>query len=354
MNKEAIMEMRKLLNLCWAMVIVIFCLGSALLLAGCGQKKISEDHVGGARYKLRFATALPEGHPMTQTAHIYAEKVRERSKGLVEIAVFTNGGLGQEREIIERMKVGTIDMANVNSGIMVSLVPKWTLLTLPYVFESEEHMYKVTNGSVGQGLMEDLESVGFKGMTFYWIGFRSVMLKNGPIYTPDDLIGQKIRTLPSKTMVESVNMMGATAKQMDQDAVYNALKGGVIDGWENNPDTAISYKMYEVCPFYSKTKHFATPNVLMMNIKSWERLPEEIQRLLMEEAIASQRYESEIYKKSEDEALAKLTNLGMKFNDVDIQSFKTKTKPIWTFSEDEIGKEVLEKIEKMASTSEDR
>ena len=317
------------------------------ILSGCGSQKSATQQQTGPKYKMKLATQLPESHPIAAAALVYAKKVNERSKGEIEITVFNNGTLGQERDLVEGMKLGTVDMANVSSALMTGFAPRWQLFSLPYLFQSEEHMYKVVNGPIGDQLFKELEPNGIKGLAYQWSGFRSMTTKKGPINTPEDLKGLKIRTMPSKTMVDAVNAMGAIATPMDQGAVYNALQSGILDGWENNPATVLSFKMNEVCPYFSYTNHFAGPNILLMSQKSWAKLSPEAQKVLMEVSMESQKDESEIFHKSEKEVVEKLTASGMKFNEVNTQPFFERVKPLWKSLEDVIGKQTLDDIENL-------
>lgn len=314
------------------------------LLTGCSQKQTAQP-AQGAKYKLKLATQLPESHPVAAAALIYAKKVNERSKGQIEITVFNNGTLGQERDLVEGMKLGSIDMANVNSALMTSFAPRWQLFSLPYIFQSEEHMNKVVNGPIGQELFKDLEQSGLKGMAYQWSGFRSITTKKGPVNTPEDLKGLKIRTMPSKTMVDAINAMGGIATPMDQGAVYNALQSGILDGWENNPATVASFKMNEVCPYFSFTNHFAGPNILLMSKKVWDKMDPEAQKILMEVAAESQKDESDLFNQNEKETIEKLKAAGMKFNDVDTKLFYERAKPLWQSLEQAIGKKMIDDVE---------
>ncbi|MDR3559839.1 MAG: TRAP transporter substrate-binding protein [Negativicutes bacterium] len=327
-------------------IVILVVFAAMVLLAGCGQKPAAQSE--GPKYKLRLATQLPESHPVAAAALVYAKKVKERSKGEIEITVFNNGTLGQERDLVEGMKMGTIDMANVNAALMVSFAPRWQVFSLPYIFQSEEHMNKVVNGPIGQDLFKELEKSGLKGMAYQWSGFRSITAKKA-VNTPEDLKGLKIRTMPSKVMVDALNAMGAIATPMDQGAVYNALQSGVLDGWENNPATVVAFKMNEVAPFFSYTNHFAAPNIMLMSLKSLEKLPPDVQKILLDVGAESQKDESDIFHQNEKENVEKLTAAGMKFNQVDTTPFYERAKPIWKSVEDVVGKQLLDDIDKLRS-----
>lgn len=329
-------------------VIAVFAMMA--LLAGCGQKPASQQSQG-AKYKLKLATQLPDSHPVAAAALVYAQKVKERSNGQVEITVFNNGTLGQERDLLEGMKLGSVDMANCNDALMTSFAPRWQVFSLPYIFQSEQHMYKVVNGPIGQELFKDLEKNGVKGLAYQWSGFRSITTKKGPINTPEDLKGLKIRTMPSKTMVDAINAMGGIATPMDQGAVYNALQSGILDGWENNPATVASFKMNEVAPYFSYTNHFATPNILLISTKTWEKLPPDIQKILTDVAVESQKDESDLFHKDEQAVVEKLKAAGMKFNEVDTKPFYERSKTVWKSVEDQVGKDIIDQIDKLRSES---
>jgi len=318
------------------------------ILTGCGGPKTStQQPTAGPKYKLKLATQLPESHPIAVAAVLYAKKVKEKSNGEIEITVYNNGTLGQERDLVEGMKIGTVDMANVNSALMTSFAPRWQVFSLPYLFQSEEHMYKVVNGPIGQQLFKEIEPSGLKGLAYQWGGFRSITTKKGPVNVPEDLKGLKIRTMPAKTVVDGINAMGGIATPMDQGAVYNALQSGMLDGWENAPATVLSFKMNEVCPYFSYTNHFATPNILLISQKRWEKLSPEAQKVLMEVAAESQKDESEIFQNTEKEVIEKLKAAGMKFNDVDTEPFFQRAKPLWKSLEEVVGKDTFDTIEKL-------
>ena len=150
-------------------------------------------------------------------------------------------------------------------------------------------------------------------------------------------------------MVDAVNAMGGIATPMDQGAVYNALQSGVLDGWENNPATVASFKMNEVCPYFSYTNHFAAPNILLMSQKSWEKLPANVQKIIAEVAAENQKDESAIFHKNEKETVEKLKTAGMKFNDVDTKPFFERAKVTWKSAEEVVGKQMLDDIEKLRS-----
>ncbi len=336
--------MRRIKSLKLVALVVLSVFAAVALLAGCGSQKPAAQE--GPKYKLKLATQLPESHPVAAAALIYAQKVKDKSKGQIEVTVFNNGTLGQERDLIEGMKLGTVDMANVNAALMVGFAPRWQVFSLPYIFQSEEHMYKVVNGPIGQDLGKDIEKNGIKLMAFQWSGFRSITAKK-PVNTPDDLKGLKIRSMPSKTMVDSINAMGGIATPMDQGAVYNALQSGVLDGWENNPTTVIAFKMHEVCPYFSYTNHFATPNMMVISLKTWEKLPEDVRKILMDVAAESQKDESDLFKKIQTEAVEKLKAGGMKFNEVDTKPFYERAKSVWTSVEGDVGKKLLDDIDSL-------
>ncbi|WP_084159889.1 TRAP transporter substrate-binding protein [Pelosinus sp. UFO1] len=339
------MKKSKMLMLTMAAVFLI-----GTILAGCGgQKTSTQQPAAGPKYKLKLATQLPESHPIAAAAILYAKKVKEKSNGEIEITVFNNGTLGQERDLVEGMKIGTVDMANVNSALMTSFAPRWQVFSLPYLFQSEEHMYKVVNGPIGQQLFKEIEPSGLKGLAYQWSGFRSITTKKGPVNVPEDLKGLKIRTMPAKTMVDGINAMGGIATPMDQGAVYNALQSGILDGWENNPATVLSFKMNEVCPYFSYTNHFAAPNILLISQKSWAKLSPEAQKVLMEVSAESQKDESEIFQKTEKDVVEKLKAAGMKFNDVNTTPFFERAKPLWKSLEEVVGKDTFDEIEKLRS-----
>ncbi|MBC7240260.1 MAG: DctP family TRAP transporter solute-binding subunit, partial [Chloroflexi bacterium] len=181
--------------------------------------------------------------------------------------VFPSSQLGEQRDALEGMKVGTLEMAMVAAGPLGQFVPQVDVLNLPYMFRGLDHLHKALDGDAGKKLISYIDQAGYEFLFWMDAGTRNVINNKRPIYKPEDLKGLKIRVMPSKIMVDTLNLMGAIATPMGQGEVYSALQQGVIDGWENNPPTLLTLKLYEVSKYFSWTRHFCVPDVVLMSKK---------------------------------------------------------------------------------------
>jgi TRAP-type C4-dicarboxylate transport system substrate-binding protein len=195
--------------------------------------------------------------------------------------------------------------------------------------------------------MKDLEKNGFKGLAFFDAGFRNVTTQVGPVKVPADLKGLKIRVMKSKPLMDTINAFGATAVPMGQSEVYVALQQKVIDGWENNEPTALTFNMQEVAKYFSYTRHTSIPDILVMSKSVFDSTPNNIQKAIMDAAAATVPYQREIWASYINDAVKQLEAKGMIFNEVDnIQDFQVLAKPIYKEFESVVGADLIDAIVK--------
>ena len=283
-----------------------------------------------ATYEWSLGSVLPESHPVHSSLEYFAERVSEETNGEVEITIYPAGELGQEQDYIEGLNLGTMDMAKVSCAPLGQFSKSLQVVSLPFLFKDIDHQHAVLRGEIGKKLMSDLESEGFKGLAFFDAGFRSVTNSVRPIKKPEDLEGLKIRVMKSQPLIETINAFGATATPMGQSEVYVALQQGVIDGWENNEPTVLTFNMQEVAKYYSYTRHVSIPDILIMRNDLFEEVPEEIQQGIMKAAEDTAIHQSSIWGDYVEKAKKELKEKGMKFNEVnDIKEFQEIVTPIY-------------------------
>lgn len=321
------------------------------LLAGCGspagKQKEAEKEQPKEQEKiiLKLGGGLAETHPHTITHKEFAKLVKEKTNGRVEIQVFPNNQLGQQRALVEGMQMGTIDMGKSMTAVVANVLPEIMVFDLPYIFRDREHFYKVVDGPIGQSFLnEKMEKVGLKGLLFYDAGSRSIYNSKRPITKPEDLKGLKIRVPENPLMVETINAMGGTGVPMGLAEIYTGLQQGIIDGAENAPLFAYQQKHHEVTKYFSMTDHFRTPDVLMISLKVWNKLPADIQEAILEAAEEIKDYQRQLWIEQEKEVVEKLKAEGMEFNDVDQAPFREAVKTVWKKYEDKIGKDLIEAV----------
>ncbi|MCF8461284.1 MAG: TRAP transporter substrate-binding protein [Flavobacteriales bacterium] len=308
-----------------------------LALFGCAQKETVKT--------LRLAHSLDPAHPVHLAFEFMAKKVAEQSGGKLTMEIYPSGQLGAERELLELLQIGSVDMTKVSSAVLEGFAPEYKVFGLPYLFIDREHAFRVLDGAVGTHLLEAPENFWLHGLCFYDAGARSFYTRDHPVNSPDDVKGLKIRVMKSIQAVSLVNGLGASATPISWGELYTALQSGVVDGAENNPPSFYTSRHYEICKYYSLNEHTRVPDVLLMSLHTWEKLSEQEKSWIEEAARQSVVYQRELWKKSEDEALEAVKKAGVEVTIPDRKTFADKV----SFMHDEAAqdpaiKEILQRI----------
>ncbi|MFA0086036.1 hypothetical protein BCU70_04945 [Vibrio sp. 10N.286.49.C2] len=279
------------------------------------------------------ATTLTLGHAMSldNAAHkgmvIFADKVKEKSNGDMNVRIFPNAQLGSERDQAEQVVTGAIDMAKINGALSESFEPTFKVLSIPFLFNDPEHMRRFMKSDTAEELLVSSKGKGFIGLTFYDSGSRSFYSEK-PINTPEDLKGLKVRVPESPTMMEMINLLGARATPMPFTEIYTGLQQGVIDAAENNVSSLVEMRHTEVAKFYSLDQHTMTPDLIIISEETWARLSDAEQKILKEAAAESLDEEIRIWDETESANVEKAKALGVTFVEVDKEKFREKVKPM--------------------------
>ena len=231
----------------------------------------------------RSAEIHPADYPTTKAVEYMGQLLKERSGGKLGVKVFPNGALGQERDTIEQLKIGGLDMMRINVAPLNNIVPETIVPALPFIFRSEDHMHAVLDGPIGDEILAAMESQGMIGLAFYDSGARS-MYSTKPIKTLADLQHSKVRVQQSDLFVSMIEALGANPTPMPYGEVYTALKTGIIDAAENNYPSYESSRHFEAAQFYSLTEHSMAPEVLVFSKPIWDRLKPEDQAMVRQAA----------------------------------------------------------------------
>ena len=181
------------------------------------------------------------------------------------------------------------------------------------------------DGAVGQALREHVAGIGLVAAAYFDAGSRNVMTKTGPIRTPADLAGLKIRVMDSNALRAAVERLGATAVPMSQGEVYGALQTGVIDGWENNPATCLTFSMYETgCRHFAWTRHVAIPDILVISRPWYDGLSDSLKQAVDRAAAETRDQQRTLWQEYEEKAIGQLEEAGMQFNEVDPAAFASR------------------------------
>jgi len=279
----------------------------------------------------RSAEVHAKDFPTNQAVMHMSEELSKATGGKDSIKIFGDSSLGSEKDTVEQVKIGALDMVRVSSASFHGIVPESVIPSLPFLFRDIEHFRKTMYGPQGDKILAAFDKAGFIGLAFYESGARSMYSKR-PIKTLADIKGMKIRVQPSDLMVSLVGAMGASPTPMPYAEVYTGLKTGLIDAAENNYPSYDEAKHFESAPVYSETMHVMTPEVLVFSKKIWDTLTKEEQAEIRKAAKASVPYYVKLWEPREKDAKAAVLKGGAKIvpaAEIDRKSFVEAEKPVW-------------------------
>ena len=248
---------------------------SAFILASCGTE---------SKKTLILAHGLDTKHSVHIAMEFMAQRASELSDGKLEIKLYPSQQLGTERQCLELLQIGSVDITKVSAAVMEGFAPVYKVLSVPYIFQNREHQSAVLAGPVGKQILATGDEFWLRGLCFYDSGSRSFYTKEKPILHPDDLEGMKIRVMSSPTSIEMVKLMGGAATPISWGELYTALQGGVVDGAENNPPSFYLSHHYEVCKYYSINEHTSIPDVVLISTHTWDKLNDQEKKWLNQAA----------------------------------------------------------------------
>jgi len=269
------------------------------------------------------------GYPTTDAMEFMGDWLAEKTDGEITMEIFHSMQLGGEKEALEQVQLGALEMTRVSVGVVGPIVDDFNAFNLPYVFRSIDHMRHVVDGEIGQELLAALEAGGLIGLGYMDAGARSFYNKERPIREPADLEGLKIRVMQNPIFIEMMSEMGGNGIPIAFNELYTALQTGVVDGAENNPPSYATQKHFEQAGYYSLTEHLIVPEIFVFSKIVWDTLPVEQQELIREAAVLTTQKERELWEAMEAQAMAELVDLGVQINDdVDKEAFIEATAPV--------------------------
>ncbi|MBQ9061284.1 MAG: TRAP transporter substrate-binding protein [Eubacterium sp.] len=329
----------------WTVIFLVGILLCGTLFAGCGEGQKKES------VTLTVAHVLTESHAYHQAWLKVAELVEERTDGGLRLEVFGNSTLGNERDVIEGMQLGIVDLSCMSTGALASFSPAFMALDLPFIFDDREQAYKVLDSEIGRELLDSLGESMLVGVDFWENGFRNISNSKKDVVVPEDVKGLKLRTLENELQVDSFTTLGANAIPMAWGEVYTALQQGTIDGQENPLAIIYQNKIHEVNKHISLTGHFYAAAPVVMSEKSLNKLSPEYQEILLEAIREVTPYERQLSQDSDDEYMQKLLDEGVNIiTDIDKALWKEAVQPVYDKYRDRIGAELLERINEKAAS----
>jgi tripartite ATP-independent transporter DctP family solute receptor len=283
-----------------------------------------------ARMTLRFAHVFP----VTNTFHLATEKfaklVAEKTKGEVQIRIFPASQLGNERDYLEGLQLGTVDLAFSGPGVAANFDPLIGVFDLPFLYRDYDHANRVMDGPVGEKVWESYRTKAkIRILSSAAQGFRYVLTRDRVVNSLPDMKGLKVRTPEAPTFVQAFRLLGANPTPVPWGETYTAVQTKVVDGMEGVPEILFTAKMYEVGKLVARTRHILATLQLDASEGAWAKLPKEIQDVISEAGRTAWREQRQIAKEGNEAAERKLVELGVKFTDPDLQPFREAVRPMW-------------------------
>lgn len=328
--------------------LLILFMSTAMILAACGRPNNDNNSNGnseGDTYKIRIAYLPSE----EQSTHLAAKSLKERleneSSGRLQIELYPNGSLyGSDREAIEAVQLNNVEMTIPALSPLSSFNKKFMVFDLPFLFKNHDDAYRTLDSDLGQELLDDLQKDGLKGLVYAENGFRHISNNEGPIESSADLKGLKMRTMENPVHTATFKKLGANASPFAFGELYTALQQGTYDAMESPISLYYTNKFYEVQKYLTITGHFYTPTILLMNNKFYEELPDDLQQLVVEAAVAFKDEQRQLAQKQDTEWREELKQSGMKVNELSpeqIDEFRKALAPIYDQFKEEIGEDVV-------------
>ncbi len=304
---------------------------------------------------IKFSHVVTDDTPKGKGAIRFKELAEAKTKGRVKVEIYPNSQLYKDREELEALQLGAVQMLAPSVSKFGPLgVRKFEVFDLPYMFADESSLERVVDGPVGTGLFKLLEPKGIVGLAYWFHGFKEFSA-NKPLKKLDDFKGLKIRIQSSKILEGEIKAFGAIPQVMAFSEVYTALQQGVVDGEENTPSNKYTQKMHEVQKHMTMSDHGVVMYAVVVNKKFWDGLPADIRKSLVEAMAESTQYVWDIAKKENEDALAKIK--AAKTTEVYVlpaaekAAWRKAMLPLYREHEGVVGKDTLESIEKTVAQS---
>ncbi|QMV16194.1 TRAP transporter substrate-binding protein [Vibrio spartinae] len=277
--------------------------------------------VMAADYTLKLGHVANEAHVWNKAFIHFAEVVDQKSNGRLNIDIYPNSQLGSERDVISGIQLGIVDMT-MSGETLQNWAPKAALLAVPYAIRNSEHMAKVANGKIGKEIEQQItERTGLVPIAWFERGARN-LTSNQPVKEPADLKGLTIRVPNVPIFVSTWSALGAKPTPMAFSEVFTALQQGTVDGQENPLSLIKSASFFEVQKYVNKTEHVRSWIYVLIGKRQLEKLPADLQKILLESAVEMQAYEHQLATEAETKLVDELKAKGMKFIEVDQDKFR--------------------------------
>jgi tripartite ATP-independent transporter DctP family solute receptor len=296
---------------------------------------------------LTFSHGTSTAHPEHLAAVQFAKRVEERTHGQVKFEIFPAGQLGSENEVLEKVRLGAIDMAASTQNYLIKYEKAFAVVMMPYVFDNYAHAHRVLDGPLMSWLAPLAQRQGFVMLSNWEWGFRDLTNNKRPINKPEDVRGLKIRVPPVIGIEASMQALGAEISKIGFNELPMALAQGAVDGQENPLNVIYYFKLHEVQKHLALTRHVYYSQVHIMSVKSWAKLTPAQQEIVRDESKAAGDGARKRIIAEEEELIAKMTDAGVKITRPDSRPFRALMEPAYQKIKLHAGEENVRKFLKM-------
>lgn len=299
-------------------------------LVACG-KPSTKDTV-----EISLAHNLAVDSVLDQSANKFAELCAEKSDGRVKVTVYPAAQLGNERDMIEGLKIDTIDMMLATTAYLSNIEPEFAVLDLPFIFDDIDHVKACLKGDIGEELTKILsDGQALKILTYLNSGFRVMLTKNTKLENLDSFDGLQMRSPETPVYVQMFKALGAAPTPISFSEVYTSIQTGVVEGVEVSADLMYTMKFHEVGKYIARTNHIFTTVVPLVSNKYWASLDAETQAIIDEAWAEAAAWEWDVFEEANEKSLGKMADAGIEVNDIDRASLREAcTKVYDEFSKD--------------------
>jgi tripartite ATP-independent transporter DctP family solute receptor len=264
--------------------------------------------------------------------------VEEKTDGRYQVEVYSGGQLGNEKDVIELVQLGAIDVARVNTIPLTEFNDEIGVLAMPFLFEDEEEKWDTLNGEVGQELLDTFDGTNMVGLAFYDSGERYFYTSKRPLKKPEDMKGLKIRVQSSELAIDVVKALGGSATPMEYSEVFSALQTGVIDGAENNLPSYYTSNHYNVSKYITVNGYQGVPEIFMASEQMWDTLDDADKAIFKEAAMESVKVQRKAWAELTEEAEKVVVENGSELVEVDdIEEWREAVQPVYDKYEKQYG-----------------
>ncbi|KAB7623679.1 TRAP transporter substrate-binding protein [Alkalilimnicola sp. S0819] len=274
-------------------------------------------HTAAAQTTIKLGHVTQTSHPFHTGAALFKEAVEQKTDGELKVQIFPARQLGDDKQLLEGVRLGTVDAAVISSAVFSGFTPVMDALQLPFLIESYDELADAFTSPVAQQMLDSLDGIGLKGLGYYEGGLRNLLVAKKKVTTLEGMKGLKARVVPAKLHLDIWNAVDASPTPMAYGEIYTSLQTGVLDGAEINTTSVYSEKLYEVADHLTRTKHYFWPAVVVVNPRFYNRLSDAQQQALVDAARETVREQVARAEEQEVEAEAALKAEGFQIHELE-------------------------------------